>query len=333
MKIWFRCCKCGAAFEAEERVRTDICPHCMSFVDLARAEKLVGKPSESEKAAAPAFPSSEDGAQSPSAAPFSAAKAQETVQQRPHSPQESVSPPRNAPTAKSAEPSAFGAEDTYDSLYSEAENMMTFGAWGNAAALFRRCLEKRESWQARFGLVRAATRELTDLSNFADVQKDADAAFDAMTETERLSLGKRYVPKLEEKRLSLKNSLSLLERNDLHEFIVQEDKQSTLGNPNRKGVTAIIIGTTLLIIFLIIAAALFSALQEQPAIGAVVLCVGVAVGVLCIAFGARAYSREKRINAAKEAVRAVTEQMRDTERAKLKAQIDAVDYLCGYLKY
>lgn len=44
MKVWFRCNKCGKAFEAEERVRTDICPHCMSFIDLSRAERLVGKP-------------------------------------------------------------------------------------------------------------------------------------------------------------------------------------------------------------------------------------------------------------------------------------------------
>lgn len=211
--------------------------------------------------------------------------------------------------------------------------MLTFGAWGNASELFRHCLEKRESWQAHFGLVRATTRELTDLSNFSAVQKDADAAFDQMTAAERLSLGKRYVPKLDEKRQSLKNSLSLLERNDLHEFIMQKDKRSTLGEPNRKGIAAIAVGGILLAVFLIIGAALFGALPEQPAVGTVVLCVGIAAGVVCIAFGARAYSKEKRANAAKEAVRAVTEQTRNVERAKLKAQIDAIDYLCGFLKY
>ena len=33
----------GREFAAEERVRTDICPHCMSFVDLARAERCTDR--------------------------------------------------------------------------------------------------------------------------------------------------------------------------------------------------------------------------------------------------------------------------------------------------
>ena len=319
MKVWFRCNKCGKAFEAEERVRTDICPHCMSFIDLSRAERLVGKPAAAVcgKEVAPA-------ADAASSAMKTAADAK-SVHKAAGTPARGISP--------LGCPAGADAEDTYDSLYAKAEKMLTFGAWGNASELFRHCLEKRESWRARFGLVRAATRELTDLSNFSAVQKDADAAFDKMTAAERISLGKRYVPKLEEKRQSLKNSLSLLERNDLHDFIVQEDKRSTLEMPKRKGVAAIVVGIILLFVFLIIAAALFGALPEQPAVGAVVLCVGIAAGVLCIAFGARAYSKEKRANAAKEAVRAVAEQTRNFEREKLMAQIDAIDYLCGFLKY
>ena len=342
MKVWFRCNKCGESFEAEERVRTDICPRCMSFVDLARAEKLADKPSESEKAAAPAFPSSEDGAQSSSAAPFSAAKAQETVQQRPHSPQESVSPPRNAPTAKSAEPSAFGAEDTYDSLYSEAEKMLTFGAWGNAAELFRHCLAKRECWQARFGLVRASTRELTDLSNFSAVQKDADAAFDKMTAAERLSLGKRYVPKLDEKRRSLCRSLKVLEEQE-HFTAASKGENGILStsegglknvrggqNKGGKGLAAIIVCTLIMVIFFIIGAAIMS---EEPGGGTVILLAGIAVGIPGIVFGALANSKEKRVRAAWQSVQIVAENSRQAERAKLKVQLDAIDYLCGFLKY
>lgn len=320
MKVWFRCNKCGKAFEAEERVRTDICPHCMSFIDLSRAERLVRKP-----AAAVCGKEVDPAADAASSAMKKTAAGAKSVNQAAGTPARGISP--------LGCPAGADAEDTYDSLYAKAEKMLTFGAWGNASELFRHCLEKRESWQAHFGLVRATTRELTDLSNFSAVQKDADAAFDQMTAAERLSLGKRYVPKLDEKRQSLKNSLSLLERNDLHDFIVQEDKRSTLGMPNRKGVAAIAVGIILLFVFLLIAAALFGALPEQPAVGTVVLCVGIAAGVVCIAFGARAYSKEKRANAAKEAVRAVTEQTRNIEREKLMAQIDAIDYLCGFLKY
>lgn len=320
MKVWFRCNKCGEAFEAEERVRTDICPHCMSFIDLSRAERLVRKP-----AAAVCGKEVDPAADAASSAMKKTAAGAKSVNQAAGTPARGISP--------LGCPAGADAEDTYDSLYAKAEKMLTFGAWGNASELFRHCLEKRESWQAHFGLVRATTRELTDLSNFSAVQKDADAAFDKMTAAERISLGKRYVPKLDEKRQSLKNSLSLLERNDLHEFIMQKDKRSTLGEPNRKGIAAIAVGGILLAVFLIIGAALFGALPEQPAVGTVVLCVGIAAGVVCIAFGARAYSKEKRANAAKEAVRAVTEQTRNIERKKLMAQIDAIDYLCGFLKY
>ena len=320
MKVWFRCDKCGKAFEAEERVRTDICPHCMSFIDLSRAERLVRKP-----AAAVCGKEVDPAADAASSAMKKTAAGAKSVNQAAGTPARGISP--------LGCPAGADAEDTYDSLYAKAEKMLTFGAWGNASELFRHCLEKRESWQAHFGLVRATTRELTDLSNFSAVQKDADAAFDKMTAAERISLGKRYVPKLDEKRQSLKNSLSLLERNDLHEFIMQKDKRSTLGEPNRKGIAAIAVGGILLAVFLIIGAALFGALPEQPAVGTVVLCVGIAAGVVCIAFGARAYSKEKRANAAKEAVRAVPEQTRNIERKKLMAQIDAIDYLCGFLKY
>lgn len=320
MKVWFRCNKCGKAFEVEERVRTDICPHCMSFIDLSRAERLVRKP-----AAAVCGKEVDPAADAASSAMKKTAAGAKSVNQAAGTPARGISP--------LGCPAGADAEDTYDSLYAKAEKMLTFSAWGNASELFRHCLEKRESWQAHFGLVRATTRELTDLSNFSAVQKDADAAFDKMTAAERISLGKRYVPKLDEKRQSLKNSLSLLERNDLHEFIMQKDKRSTLGEPNRKGIAAIAVGGILLAVFLIIGAALFGALPEQPAVGTVVLCVGIAAGVVCIAFGARAYSKEKRANAAKEAVRAVTEQTRNIEREKLMAQIDAIDYLCGFLKY
>lgn len=320
MKVWFRCNKCGKAFEAEERVRTDICPHCMSFIDLSRAERLVRKP-----AAAMCGKEVDPAADAASSAMKKTAAGAKSVNQAAGTPARGISP--------LGCPAGADAEDTYDSLYAKAEKMLTFGAWDNASELFRHCLEKRESWQAHFGLVRATTRELTDLSNFSAVQKDADAAFDKMTAAERLSLGKRYVPKLDEKRQSLKNSLSLLERNDLHEFIMQKDKRSTLGEPNRKGIAAIAVGGILLAVFLIIGAALFGALPEQPAVGTVVLCVGIAAGVVCVAFGARAYSKEKRANAAKEAVRTFSEQTRNIERKKLMAQIDAIDYLCGFLKY
>ncbi len=335
MKVWFKCYKCGEPFEAEERVRTDICPHCMSFVDLSRAERLVGKPDVEMRSAAAedaAVPSSK--ANSPSAA-------QSVRNGNPALAAGAVSPVQGI-VSRASEPSAVGAEDTYDSLYARAEKMLTFGAWGNAAELFKQCLEKQESWQARFGLVRAATRELTDLSSFDDVQKDADAAFDGMDAAERTALGKRYVPKLEEKRRSLCCSLDALSaagtaaaqfapvpRNDL---LLTAESNLSPSQQGKKGGGAgfLVFGVLWLLVFVVAGILLFSV---QSLAGVILLILGVVGGMSCIAIGARKMAVASRARAAKEAVRAVTEQTRNAERAKLQAQIDAVDYLCGFLKY
>ena len=319
MKVWFRCNKCGKAFEAEERVRTDICPHCMSFIDLSRAERLVRKP-----AAAVCGKEVDPAADAASSAMKKTAAGAKSVNQAAGTPARGISP--------LGCPAGADAEDTYDSLYAKAENMMTFGAWGNAAALFRRCLEKRESWQARFGLVRAATRELTDLSNFADVQKDADAAFDAMTETERLSLGKRYVPKLEEKRQSLKRSYAALE---VGERLSTEQEGNSVGkNKRRKGAVsgiAIIVACAIVMVFLIIIGVVV--MFETKGGGEIIIYIALVLGVSGIVIGVQGNAREKKIWELNESVRTFSEQTRQAERAKLKTQIDAIDYLCGFLKY
>ena len=67
--------------------------------------------------------------------------------------------------------------------------------------------------------------------------------------------------------------------------------------------------------------------------GAVFIIVGLAVGVTGIVFGVRANIKEKRARAARDSVQEIAENSRNAERAGLKAQIDAIDYLCGYLKY
>lgn len=170
MKIQVICGKCGKTFEAEESVRTDICPHCMSFVDLRGT------------GAAPA--------EKP------AARARQKVP-------DAGSPMR--PLQKEVTPAASAAPAPQGGTYAEAcagaESMMAAGAWSNAALLFAKGLaEKEDGWQARFGIVRAKTREFTDLSALAGVQEDAAAALRAMPAEERRAFGARYLPVLAEKR-------------------------------------------------------------------------------------------------------------------------------------
>ena len=319
MKVWFRCNKCGKAFEAEERVRTDICPHCMSFIDLSRAERLVRKP-----AAAVCGKEVDPAADAASSAMKKTAAGAKSVNQAAGTPARGISP--------LGCPAGADAEDTYDSLYAKAEKMLTFGAWGNASELFRHCLEKRESWQAHFGLVRATTRELTDLSNFSAVQKDADAAFDQMTAAERISLGKRYVPKLDEKRQSLKRSYAALE---VRESLSTEQKGDSVSkNKRRKGVVsgiAIIVACAIVMVFLIIIGVVV--MLETNGGGEIIIYIALLFGVPGIVIGVQGNAQEKKIWELNESVRTFSEQTRNIERKKLMAQIDAIDYLCGFLKY
>lgn len=311
MKIRVECNKCGKAFEAEERVRTDICPHCMSFIDLSRAERLVGKP-----AAAVCGKEVDPAADAASSAMKKTAAGAKSVNQAAGTPARGISP--------LGCPAGADAEDTYDSLYAKAEKMLTFGAWGNASELFRHCLEKRESWQAHFGLVRATTRELTDLSNFSAVQKDADAAFDKMTAAERLSLGKRYVPELEKKRKSIRKSYAALD--------LQGDKpltKSTQKN-SKKWIAAIILGFVIMLVLVMIGVIIY---VDQPDDGIVIIIMGVVLGILGIVFASIAAARQKRTAAKLAAAADIAGNSRNIERKKLMAQIDAIDYLCGFLKY
>lgn len=311
MKVWFRCNKCGKAFEAEERVRTDICPHCMSFIDLSRAERLVRKP-----AAAVCGKEVDPAADAASSAMKKTAAGAKSVNQAAGTPARGISP--------LGCPAGADAEDTYDSLYAKAEKMLTFGAWGNASELFRHCLEKRESWQAHFGLVRATTHELTDLSNFSAVQKDADAAFDKMTAAERISLGKRYVPELEKKRKSIRKSYAALD--------LQGDKpltKSTQKN-SKKWIAAIILGFVIMLVLVMIGVIIY---VDQPDDGIVIIIMGVVLGILGIVFASIAAARQKRTAAKLAAAADIAGNSRNIERKKLMAQIDAIDYLCGFLKY
>lgn len=288
MKVVFRCYKCGETFAAEETVRSDVCPHCMSFVDLSRAERADG--------AAALQPG--EGAPSPAEPPAP----------RPQ--------PRSAP-----------AGNTYEALYAEAEKMMSVGAWSNAAALFRRCLSGRDSWQARFGLVRAATRELTDLASFSEVQKDAAAAFGKMSPQERLALGRRYVPKLEEMRQSLARSCEAMEG-----YAPKEAAPMRVPGESarKKGRAAIACGVLLFALLVIMGSFMLS---FSAAFGGAVMGFGALLCAACCVSGALANRKEKAAEAARRTADAEAERTRRAECAGLKRRMDAVDYLCGFLKY
>ena len=304
MKIQVVCGKCGKTFEAEESVRTDVCPHCMSFVELrgtgaASAEKLTGNGQLKTP-----------GAGSP------------------------IRPLQKG--TGSAAPASPG--DTYAAAYAEAERMMAAGAWSNAARLFVKCLaEKEDGWQARFGLVRAKTREFTDLSALAGVQEDAAVALRAMPREERRAFGVRYLPVLTEKRRALARSLNALNSadvpaqsgNDLLDAAGENMGITAGGKGGKKSTPAVILCFCIAGILFVIGGAVMSA---SVAAGGAVFAAGALAGVAGIALGIRSEVRKKRADAAQRAVAEVKEESRRAEKKELQAQLDAIDLFCGYLK-
>ena len=393
MKVRYKCYKCGKTFETEDRIRTDICPHCMSFIDLSQAERCAApaetaaKPQEkaaperSEQLSAVRHVDTLSGARQRKPSDFSAAslgskrqlseskatglkseradktvvskleRADKTVVSKPARTDKLFSPnpahvdqlsdlkPSRSDKPFAPNPAQSDDADTYDSLYAKAEKFMAVGAWGNAAELFRKSLKQRESWQAHFGLVRASTRELTDLSSFSAVQKDADTAFDGMTAADRHALGARYVPQLEEKRRQLSASLKALQGEDFpdpaqgNELVAsaRDGLQTSAGSRKQKnGVGAIVFGVIFLFVSFLVSVSL---LINDTVAGIVFFIMGGIIGIVLIAVGVGLRSSEKRLRKQTDSAKELLDAARRTEREKIRAQIDAVDFLCGYLKY
>lgn len=370
MKVRYKCYKCGKAFEAEDRIRTDICPHCMSFIDLSRAERCAAPAETAAKPQETAAPERSERAsglradtlsgarlrESPDfsavsvrskrqlseneATGFKSERADKAVVSKPARAEETVvSKPARTDKPFAPNPAQADDADTYDSLYAKAEKFMAVGAWGNAAELFRKSLKQRESWQAHFGLVRASTRELTDLSSFSAVQKDADTAFDGMTAADRHALGARYVPQLEEKRRQLSASLKALQGEDFpdpaqgNELVAsaRDGLQTSAGSRKQKnGVGAIVFGVIFLFVSFLVSVSL---LINDTVAGIVFFITGGIIGIVLIAVGVGLRSSEKRLRKQTDSAKELLDAARRTEREKIRAQIDAVDFLCGYLKY
>lgn len=359
MKVLYKCYKCGKAFEAEDRIRTDICPHCMSFIDLSQAERCAAPAETAAKPQETAAPERSErvsglradtlsGARQKKSPDFSTISVRSKRQLSENEATDLKSERADKAVASKLEradkpfapnPAQADDADTYDSLYAKAEKFMAVGAWGNAAELFRKSLKQRESWQAHFGLVRASTRELTDLSSFSAVQKHADTAFDGMTAADRHALGARYVPQLEEKRRQLSASLKALQKEDFpdpaqgNEFVAsaRDGLQTSAGSrKQRSGVGAIVFGVIFLFVSFLVSVSL---LINDTVAGIVFFITGGIIGIVLIAVGVGLRSSEKRLRKQTDSAKELLDAARRTEREKILAQIDAVDFLCGYLKY
>ena len=194
-KVKVRCYKCGSEFETNEGVRSDICPTCMSFIDISRALGADGQAAKAQPIAKDPPKEELQGVQEESAAPQE--KAEETA------------------PVKEAENGGL----------KHAEQLLEAGIWSAARSEFEESLSEGESWQAHWGIVRAATRELTDLSAFSSVKGHAEAAFAKMPAQERRVLGARYVPPLSEQRRRTAQAIKDMEKAPPPPRELQQKKQ------------------------------------------------------------------------------------------------------------
>lgn len=296
-KVKVRCYKCGSEFETNEGVRSDICPTCMSFIDISRALGADGQ----------------------------AAKAQPIAQDPPKEELQGVQEESAAPQEK-AEETALVKEAENGGL-KHAEQLLEAGIWSAARSEFEKSLSEGESWQAHWGIVRAATRELTDLSVFPSVKKHAEAAFAKMPAQERRVLGARYVPPLSEQRRRTAQAVKDMEKAPPPPRELQQKKQKS---------GLFYTGSAVFFIILFIADLLLEFSGGNVGLnvaGGIIILLDIVLLVLLIVFGVRRLLKGQRAKRAMQAVEDTQKEKHEAELKKLRERLDCIDTLCGYLKY
>ena len=192
MKVWVRCDKCGRSFETEECVRTDICPHCMSFVDIAKLRHPCG-----DKNAGPAKKDETGGKDAFAERAFPSEK-----------------------RAAAGETKKNGESELYEALLLCAQTHCERKDWSKAAECYEKCLRERKDWRADFGIVLAQTCGFTDFSRFTFAGYDSAkslaahvrAAFSGMNEETRKQCAAKYLPLLDKRRAELCGERAALDR-------------------------------------------------------------------------------------------------------------------------
>ena len=296
-KVKVRCYKCGSEFETNEGVRSDICPTCMSFIDISRALGADGQ----------------------------AAKAQPIAQDPPKEELQGVQEESAAPQEKAEETAPV--KEAENGGLKHAEQLLEAGIWSAARSEFEKFLSEGESWQAHWGIVRAATRELTDLSVFPSVKKHAEAAFAKMPAQERRVLGARYVPPLSEQRRRTAQAVKDMEKAPPPPRELQQKKQKS---------GLFYTGSAVFFIILFIADLLLEFSGGNVGLnvaGGIIILLDIVLLVLLIVFGVRRLLMGQRAKRAMQAVEDTQKEKHEAELKKLRERLDCIDTLCGYLKY
>lgn len=325
MKIRVECDKCGKAFEAEERALTDICPHCMSFVDISKLRNACGRgnPAPAEK--------KED--KNSDGSGFAG----------------HVCPKENpAPAGRTGKD---GDAEIYEALLSRAQTHCERKEWSKAADCYEKCLREGKDWRADFGIVFARTCGFTDFSQFTFAGYDSAknltahvrAAFSGMDEENRKQYAARYLPLLDKRRAELCGERAALDGavpracENLRRLGGEdgEEKRETRRS-KRKAVVSIWIFSGLLLLSVVGGVIGFFASSYVFAALAVFFAVLFAAGLSVAAVSFQKFRQWEKID---ETLRSSYEStIRDKEMLgevseRASEQIAAIDLISGYLKF
>ena len=292
MKEKVRCYKCGKEFESAEGMRSDICPGCMSFIDLPLARKAYLERQDGQEE--DVFPSRE----SPS----------EAEEKQPFSPLRESKPP------------AAGA-------LADAEKLLEAGVWSAALEEFYKALQEKDCWQAHWGVVRAATRELSDFSAFPSVRENAEAALDTMPAQERRQAGARYVPQLSVMRRRTADALKAAQH--------VEPPPAEAKMSQKFSVWFILAGVAFMLCFFLGIALLGNtgAAMGFSVAGGILLSLSVALLFFLILAGIVRARKAERVRKVAQTVAESLAAQQKAETEKLRRKLDDIDFLCGFLKY
>lgn len=319
-KVKVRCYKCGNEFEVNEGVRSDICPACMSFVDISRAREAYGQAADTQSSEKEVRPgeTEEVPAESPAAKPQT--RTGEYV------PKEEIAPSEEPLQAEQTVPEEGTAPAESDGLV-QAEKLLEAGIWNAAREKFLQVLEERDCWQAHWGIVCAATRQLTDFSGFSAVRDHVEEAFSQMPAQERHRLGERFVSQLSELR---RRTVQAIKATEKALPPLQESQY------RKKKSVLFFAGGIVFFVFLFVAVTLLGNSGGNAglsAAGGLFIIFDLAVLLFLIGFAIRRFWQEYRDKQALQAVEDSKREQHESEVKKLRERLDSIDILCGYLKY
>ena len=324
MKVWCRCDKCGESFETEENVRTDVCPHCMSFVDIAEP-----RISRKDRDRAPA--EKEGNARSGGDA----------------------SAERGCPKEKHAAADGIkkgGAAEMYESLLLRAQTHCDRKEWREAADCYEKCLGYPKDWRTDFGIIFSQTRGLTDFSQFTfagygsakTLAAHVRAAFSEMPEEKRKQYAARYLPLLQKRRAELCVGRTALDgafpraREELRRITgANGDIERDARRSKRKSAVAICLFSGLFLLAAAGSVLCFLAQAHVFAAVAVFLAAFFAAGVLVSAVSFQKLKHREKID---ETLRFSYESTIQNKKLleevseRTSEQIEAIDLISGYLR-